>query len=214
MALCGDGSGGRPCRHGYLGEVCCHRTNARAMNTAPSARVFVGIKIADEIAEHLAEFVQPLRTRDVRLVPSPDIHLTLVPPWNESDTAVAIETLEAAISDFEPLPLTFVHLGYGPNLREPRLVWVECAACRELADLRTMLMAAYGKSDSRPFVPHVTLARMPRSGRAIARRNPIDRTLQLTQLVTSVEFFQSPPQGQRGYQVLASLPLGREPEER
>jgi 2'-5' RNA ligase len=129
-----------------------------------------------------------------------------VPPWDEPETA---GTLEAAISDFNPFVLTFTHLGFGPNLREPRLLWIECAASDELADLRIALLAAYGRSDSRPFVPHVTLARIPKNGRTVARRNPIDRTLLLTQFVASVELFQSPPPGKRGYEVLASLPLGR-----
>lgn len=183
--------------------------DARSVTAARPARVFVGIKMADEIARELAEFTQPLRPYGVRLVPRNDIHLTLVPPWDEPDTAGAAATLQAAISDFRPFVLTFVHLGYGPNLRAPRLLWVECSASDELADLQIALLAAYGKSNSRPFVPHVTLARIPKNGRTLARRNPIDRTLLLTQLVNSVELFQSPPPGKRGYEVLASLPLER-----
>jgi 2'-5' RNA ligase len=132
-----------------------------------------------------------------------------VPPWDEPDTAGAAATLAAAIRDFRPFVLTFIHLGYGPTLREPRLLWVECAASGELADLQIALLAACGKSNTRPFVPHVTLARMPKNGRLLARRNPIDLTLLLTQIVTSVELFRSPPPGKRGYEVLASLPLER-----
>jgi 2'-5' RNA ligase len=176
---------------------------------ARPARIFVGIKIGDELAEELAAFARPLRPHDVRLIPCNDIHLTLVPPWDESKIAGAVGTLQAAINGFKPFVLTFTRLAYGPNLREPRLLWTECAASSELADLRIALLAAYGKSESRPFVPHVTLARMPRNGRTVARRNPIDRALLLTQLVDSVELFQSPPPGKRGYEVLASLPLGR-----
>ena len=179
------------------------------MNTTPPARVFIGIKIANEIARDLAEFAHPLRGHDVRLVQHDDIHLTIVPPWNEPDTTGAATALQHAISDFKPLLLTFVHLGYGPNLREPRLLWAECVASTELADLRTVLLTVYGKSDSRPFVPHVTLARVRRGGHALARHNPIDRTVLFTQFVTSVELFQSPPQGKCGYHVLASLPLGQ-----
>jgi RNA 2',3'-cyclic 3'-phosphodiesterase len=178
------------------------------MTATQPARVFVGIKVTDEIAQELAELARPLERQGVRLMLSIDIHLTLVPPWNEIDIAAAVATLQAAITDVKPFPLTFLHLGYGPRLREPRLLWVECAASAELSDLQTTLMTAYGKSNSRPFLPHVTLARLPSNGRRIARHNPIDRTLLLTQLTTSVELFQSPAQGQSGYRVFASLPLG------
>lgn len=184
-------------------------SDVRPMTATRPARIFVGIKIAGELAEELAASARPLRPHDVRLVASNDIHLTLVPPWDEPETASAVGTLQAAISEFKPFVLTFTRLGYGPHLREPRLLWIECAASDELADLRIALLAAYGKSDSRPFVPHVTLARIPKNGRTVARRNPIDRTLLLTQFVDSVELFQSPPPGKRGYEVLASLPLGR-----
>jgi 2'-5' RNA ligase len=140
------------------------------------AHIFVGIKIADEPAEELAALARPLRPHDVRLVPSNDIHLMLVPPWDEPETAGAVGTLQAAISDIKPFVLTLTHRRFGPNLREPRLLWMECAASDELADLRIALLAAYGKSDSRPFVPHITLARIPKNSRTVARRNPIDRT--------------------------------------
>src|SRR5215470_14422464 len=107
-------------------------TDVRPLTAIRPARIFVGIKIADELAEELAALARPLRPHDVRLVPSNDIHLTLVPPWDEPETAGAVGTLQAAISDFKPFVLTFSHLGFGPNLREPRLLWIECAASDEL----------------------------------------------------------------------------------
>ena len=177
------------------------------------ARVFVGIKVAEQLAQELTALAQPLGPYRVRLVPSVDIHLTLVPPWNELNTAGTVEVLQATIRGFKSFPLTLTHLGYGPTRREPRLLWAECAAGPELNDLRRALLTAFGQSDPRPFLPHITLARMLRNGRSIARHNPIDRSLSLTQLVTSVELFQSPPPGQRGYRVLASLPLGQKPDE-
>ena len=184
---------------------------ARPPANAQPARVFVGLKVATEAAGELAELARPLERYAVRLVRRGDIHLTLVPPWNETHIAHAVETLRAAISGFGSFLLRFAHVGYGPTLRDPRLLWVDCVACEELKDLRMALLAAYGQMESKPFQPHVTLARIPRSGRAIARQNPMDQTLSLTQYVTSVELFQSPPKGQSGYQVLASLPLRARP---
>ncbi len=188
-------------------------TLAQSLPIDRPARVFVGIKVAEKLAQELAELAQPLGPYRVRLVPSVDIHLTLVPPWNELNTTSAVEILRTAIGGFKSFLLTLAHLGYGPTRREPRLVWVECVASPELNDLRQVLLTAFGQSDPRPFLPHITLARMPRNGRSIARHNPFDRSLSLAQLVTSVELFQSPPQGQRGYRVLASLPLGLKPDE-
>ena len=62
---------------------------------AQPTRLFVGVKIATDIAEELAKLVQPLEGLPVRLIPAADLHLTLVPPWNEADISAAIEKLRA-----------------------------------------------------------------------------------------------------------------------
>ena len=172
------------------------------------ARIFAGLKIEAEVARELAELARPLERYGARLVPKSDIHLTLVPPWNESHIGSAIETLRIVASGFNRFLLTFEHLGYGPSLRYPRLLWADCVAGSELKELQTALMAAYGRTDTRQFRPHVTLARILQNGRAAVRNHPIDQPLSLTQCVASVELFQSPLKGQSGYRVLASLPLG------
>ncbi len=140
-------------------------------------------------------------------MPESDIHLTLVPPWSESNIAGAIETLRAVASGFNRFLLTFAHLGYGPTLQHPRLLWADCVASSELKELQMALMAAYGRTETRPFLPHVTLARFPQNGWAAVRQHPIDLPLSLTQCVPSAELFQSPPKGQSGYRILDSLPL-------
>jgi hypothetical protein len=53
---------------------------AYTASAAPQARVFVGLKIAPEIATELAQLAAVLEKLPVRLVKPADIHLTLVPP--------------------------------------------------------------------------------------------------------------------------------------
>jgi 2'-5' RNA ligase len=171
-------------------------------------RVFVGVMIAPEIAQELAAMAKPLASESVRLVADSDIHLTLVPPWNETDTAGAAGKLREAVYGSGCFLLSFKSPRYGPTLRHPHLLWAECDVSHELIELRRSLLAAFGQLDRRPFRPHVTLARIPKGGRAIARKNPLDQTLSFSQHVASVELFESPPKGPGGYQVLASLPLG------
>lgn len=173
---------------------------------APVSRVFVGIKVAPEIARQLAQIAASLDAY-VRPTAEADIHLTLVAPWNEASIADAIAKLAGVAAGSAPFLLTFQHVGYGPQPRRPRLLWADCAPTDALASLRLALLQAYGQTDERPFLPHVTLARIRGSGFAIARKQPIDRPLALTQRVDSVQLFQSPPAGGTGYRVLASLPL-------
>lgn len=171
------------------------------------ARVFVGLTIAAEISHELAQIAAGLEGPTVRLVAPGDIHLTLVPPWNEASIPDAVAKLRLVSGRFSPFRLTCQHIGYGPRPERPRLLWVDCAATDEIAALRAALLQACGQEDERPFQPHVTLARIRGSGITVARRHPIDRDVLFTQPVESIELFRSPPPGERGYQVLASLRL-------
>lgn len=173
---------------------------------ARPARVFVALKIAPEIARGLAQY--GLEQLSVRFAPADDIHLTLVPPWNEISIPNAVEKLRRVADRCVPFTLLFQHIGYGPEPRRPRFLWAECAASKKIAKMRAALLEAFGQTDERPFRPHVTLARLRNKGRAIARVHPIDQDLALVQRIGSIELMQSPPPGESGYRVLASLPLG------
>ena len=167
-------------------------------------RVFVGLKMAPEVAGALARIGHELARFDVREVAADDIHLTLVPPWNEASPSGAAERLRLVAERLGTFTLAIQHVQYGPDRRRPRLLWADCLASAQLMALRQALLDTFGQTDPRPFHPHVTLARIRRHGRAIARKYPIERRLSLTQQVESVELFQSPPPGQAGYRVLAS----------
>jgi 2'-5' RNA ligase len=181
---------------------------AEAQVQSKAPRIFVALKVAPKVAAGLAELASALHESNVRHVRADDIHLTLVPPWNEASTSSAIQKVVEVAERCVPFDLVFKHVSYGPNARHPRLLWVECAIGSELAALQTALMAAFERIEERPFRPHVTLARIRAGGRAIARKHPIGRDLGISQRVTSVELMQSPPTGEVGYTVLASLALG------
>ena len=112
---------------------------------ADGVRVFVGLRIAPEIAAELAQRVRGLERAGIRLVAPADIHLTIVPPWNEASTPEAIERLRRVVIKFGSFSLTFQHLGYGPQRSRPRLLWAECKDSDEIAELRAALLHAYGR---------------------------------------------------------------------
>ena len=171
-------------------------------------RIFVALRISPDIALALAQYGRDLEQFSVRPVAPADIHLTLVPPWNEVSPAEAVEKLRRVVDRFCPFTLTFRHVGYGPEPKRPRFLWAECVASKEIAEFRVALIQAFGQADERPFRPHVTLARLRDKGRAIARKHPLDQDLAYTQRIDSVELMQSPSPGGSGYKMLVSLPLG------
>lgn len=111
------------------------------------ARVFVGVKIVPKIADEFSQIAKALEKFSVRLIAAADIHLTLVPPWNESSHAQAIEKLRAAAGSVDDLALTFTHVGYGPDPRRPCHLWVDWAENKELAVLRAKLLTVFGQNE-------------------------------------------------------------------
>jgi 2'-5' RNA ligase len=174
---------------------------------AKAPRIFVGLKVAPEIAEELAQLSRCLERFPTRFVASEDIHLTLLPPWNEASIPDAIEKLRAALSGLEGFTLTFTRLRYWPNRHQPRLLCAECMPTDEIKALQQALLNAFGQTEDKPFQPHVTLARMQRGARAAGGKSEMDRELSLVQSINSVELFQSHTQAGKGYQILASLTL-------
>ncbi len=184
---------------------------AEAPQAGQQARVFVGLKVVPEVAAQLAQFATSLDRSFVRPIAPADIHLTLVPPWNETSIPDAIAKLCDVTRNFATFALIFRHVGYGPQARRPRLLWVDCTVSDECFALRTALLNTFQQIDERPFQPHVTLARIRAHGPAIARKYPIDQPLSLSQQVESVELFQSPPPGGSGYRILTSSKLSQVP---
>jgi 2'-5' RNA ligase len=176
---------------------------------AKPARIFVGLKINPEIAEELAAYIAELKETRARLVAPADVHLTLVPPWQEVSIDHAVERLTHVAGEFAPFALKLEHLGYGPHPTRPSLLWVVCAATDEVTALHHALMQAFGQEQRRPFRPHITLARIHDGHRRFARRHPIDKILESIQTVRTVELFRSPPPRATGYQILASIMLER-----
>ena len=177
----------------------------------PLPRIFIALKLAREIAAALAELARPLERFGVRPIAAADVHLTLVPPWNEASIPDVIEKLRHVAERCAPFTLAIQHVDYGPEKRRPHLLWADCAATAELTELHAALLAAFGQTDPRPFRPHVTLARIRGNGARIARKQPMQQDVALTQPIETVELMQSPPPGERGYRVLASVRLGATP---
>lgn len=174
---------------------------------SPAPRIFVALKLEPAIAQRLAQLAQPLVRFTVRPVAKEDIHLTLVPPWNETVISNAIEKLRRVANKSCAFRLRFGHVGYGPDPKRPRLLWVECDAGNELIVLHSALLMEFGQREERPLLPHVTIARIRSNAAKIARKCPVDQNIDIAQEIATVELMQSPRPGERGYKVIASLPL-------
>ena len=133
-------------------------------------RSFIAIELPDDVRSALAELQAGLQTNkqsQVKWVDPHGIHLTLkflgnIATAKISDVAGAIEQ---ASRGFSPLSLEVKGLGVFPNFQRVRVVWVgvggDVDRLKQLQQRIDSNLVPLGFArESRPFTPHLTLARV------------------------------------------------------
>jgi RNA 2',3'-cyclic 3'-phosphodiesterase len=150
-------------------------------------RLFVALDIPEEVRGGLAALVAKLRAscRSARWVRLEGVHVTLkfigeVPP----EKTEAIKAALTALPSRDEMALNFRSVGFFPNERRPRVLWVGIEAGVQLAELAGAVESALEPlgiaRDARAFSPHLTLARFdsPRGldglQAAIAKAGPLE----------------------------------------
>ena len=138
----------------------------------PDIRVFVAIKLSEEILARLGEAQQRLWRspggRTGRWVNPQNIHLTLkflgdVATHQLGDIYQAVER---GCQGIPPFPLRISGLGCFPSTQRPRIIWAGAQAGELLSKLQREIesqLAPLGiPPENRAFRPHLTLARIQR----------------------------------------------------
>jgi 2'-5' RNA ligase len=136
--------------------------------TEPAIRCFVAVLLPEQVRAGLAAVCAELRgqTRGLSWVRSDHLHLTLRFLGDVGPTM--LEHVRSAVTDaaasVAPFTVSLSGLGGFPPGRAPRVLWAGVSAGGEQTTaLQAALEAALGRRgippESRPFHPHVTLAR-------------------------------------------------------
>jgi len=154
-------------------------------------RSFIAIKLPDELKMGLAQLEAQLKTSKpprVKWVDPYSIHLTLKFLGSIAVDRISEITraMEAAIQGISPFHLEVKDLGVFPNLRRVQVVWVGISGeVDKLSQLQQHLesnLARLGFApESRPFTPHLTLARL-------RNRASLDERQSFGQLIATTRF--------------------------
>ena len=144
-------------------------------------RAFVAIELSDEARKGLARLRRELERKEhgfVKWVDPQGIHLTLkflgnIPSKRIPEITQALEKVAGATGPFH---LEIAGLGAFPNLKQVRVFWVgirgEVDKLSRLQQSIESALAALGfAEEERPFVPHLTLARVREGASPLERRN-------------------------------------------
>ncbi|MBN1537839.1 MAG: RNA 2',3'-cyclic phosphodiesterase [Anaerolineales bacterium] len=136
-------------------------------------RSFIAIALSSEIQAKLTKISTELQTQlkdiPIRWVPVENIHLTLkfLGDVSTANLEMLKTTLQAEVAGHNPFEISVGELGAFPNIRRPRVIWVNVQAPAELSAVQHGIetsMARLGYPlEERPFHPHLTLSRVARA---------------------------------------------------
>jgi 2'-5' RNA ligase len=154
---------------------------AKVAHNPEQIRSFIAIELPEEAKKGLARLRKELERDEQRFVKWVDpggIHLTLKFLGNIPSKQVAeiTEAIEEAAKGVSPFNLEISGLGAFPSLRQARVFWVGVGGeMDQLSGLQQNIdsaLAALGfAKEERPFVPHLTLARIREGASPPERRS-------------------------------------------
>jgi 2'-5' RNA ligase len=129
-------------------------------------RLFCGLSLAYEVRRNLELLLQHLRAQaDIQWSPPDNLHITtkFIGEWPDD----RVDEVRRALAEIPPagaMKIAVRGLGWFPNPHSPRVLFAGVDAPQELHDLHAAAdsqLAAIGvKAESKPYHPHLTLARI------------------------------------------------------
>jgi RNA 2',3'-cyclic 3'-phosphodiesterase len=189
-----------------------------------SMRLFTAIELSAEIRHAIASQAASLRTqwadpaRRWRWVSPDQFHLTLkfLGDTPEASLSLLQDSLSRVSAGFPGFSMTFSGFGCFGRGKDLQVLWLGVQdgsdRCRQLADRINEGLDAVGfKKETRPFHPHITLARAKPGSRRTARPSmvPVSLTRLGLHTVNQVALFRSTltPRGPL-YEVIERFALG------
>jgi 2'-5' RNA ligase len=172
-------------------------------------RVFVAIDVPDEVRVSIAKMMESLRPccPSARWVRPEGVHVTLKFIGEAQESLV--EKLKEALRPIrmpEPVGIRYCGLGFFPRAQHPKVLWAGIEGTPSLELLASSVeeaLAAHGiPKETRPFKPHLTMARFK-------PENDVSRLRKAVEGLATPEFGAAHPKRFRLYQSLLR-PAGAE----
>lgn len=126
-------------------------------------RIFIAIGASEHLQKEILNWVSDAGSKldkQIRWIRPEDLHITLVPPWYEENVERIASKLLEKIHGRNPFEIRFANVSYGPDPKNPRLIWASGEAPVEIKELKMGVETALGfESGERPYLLHITIAR-------------------------------------------------------
>jgi len=124
-------------------------------------RIFIALPISEDIKQAVDIWTHDYEKLPVRWISRKNLHVTMIPPWEESDVKVAKEKLNTISGKIGEFNVEFKKIVYGPlHRRPPNLIWASGLVPKQAVILKDELERIFAISNSRrSLFMHMTLAR-------------------------------------------------------
>lgn len=124
------------------------------------SRIFIALPISPELQESIHQWQKRYSDLSVRWLAGENLHITLVPPWEEGDVESVITKLQSLANRVGSFTVHFDTAGFGPDPKAPRLIWATGPTPQELLYLKKDIEKILNYTpDRKTFLTHLTLAR-------------------------------------------------------
>jgi len=141
-------------------------------------RIFIAVDIDEEkVVNNILLFEQKLKESNARLklVEKENLHITLkfIGEVEEKDINLIFDAVEKGSKGFKKFEIEIIGAGTFPSLSRPRVIWVGVkngseTLSRLAASISRSLEKVGFRGDSKPFKPHITVARIKGYGRNVS----------------------------------------------
>jgi RNA 2',3'-cyclic 3'-phosphodiesterase len=123
-------------------------------------RIFVAFPLSQQLQEIILNWRKTYDDFPVRWLEGKNLHITLIPPWEEENPATIIEKLQSLKHKFGAFQVAFTETGFGSDPAKPRLIWATGPTPQELLYIKADSERLLDKQPAREtFLTHTTLAR-------------------------------------------------------
>jgi 2'-5' RNA ligase len=152
-------------------------------------RSFISINLDEAIKKEINLLLTELRRQgfDVRWVPAENLHVTLKFLGHISEEMVerVKERLYNITASFKPFRLRFNGIGFFPDRRRPRVIWIDISDSDVLKGLQEKVeeeLVEIGiEKEDRRFSPHLTIGR-------VRSQHDIERLIRFVETIKDREF--------------------------
>ena len=143
-------------------------------------RLFIAIRAPVELRKEIADW-QARSNLNVRWLPPGSLHITLIPPFyaDEKGLEAVKEKCRSRKPGTGPFLVQFNTVSFGPERRNPRLIWASGEAPAELISFKKLLKDKFdNEKNDKKLRLHLTIARFkPESFRSFKQKKlnePVD----------------------------------------